>query len=151
MLLPKLKRYKYVMKSKLFFPLPNIYFASLYFSRNSTSSVSKGEKSHFYIDYFFILGEKETSDFFTVGDVVKKTITSSLSKPCCHILYLRVTGNHKHWRSKEKTTKGRCYMSGKNGRKTRTHAKKEKYTGESSEIWRACPILDEKFHLRFLE
>lgn len=29
--------------------------------------------------------------------------------------------------------------------------KKEKYTGESSEIWRACPILDENFHLRFLE
>lgn len=87
---------------------PNIHFPHLYFPWYSTC-VSKGWRRGilFFIYTFFSGKVKKTSDFFTVGDVVKKTITSSLSQPCCHILYLQVTGNHKHWRKQGEDYKGK--------------------------------------------
>lgn len=124
MLLSKLKRHKIYNEKQAFFP--NIHFPPLYFPWYSTC-VSKGcGEGSYSLCILFSGKRKKTSDFFTVGDVVKKTITSSPSQSCCHILYLQVTGNHKHWRSKEKTTKERCYMSGKEWKENSGRAKERK-------------------------
>lgn len=69
---------KYIMKNRLF-SLTSILLPYIFPDILLVWAKGVREILFFIYTFFFLPEKKKTSDFFTVGDVVKKTITSSLS------------------------------------------------------------------------